>query len=213
MANGPREALYEIAVDDLDREIRSADALGTRAVAVVGFCGVTLALAATLARDAADRDLGSFGDPAARAALIVGVAAIFLAAVLATSMLTPKQRGRTKPSVMRELRSTTDPEDEIYDRLVKVAITLTEQEGTKNDSRGQRLRRAYLALIVGLAMITGQAIIVTTNSHQTTCTTQTTDQRTTTKTVVPAPSKGRTRATPTIRVLKTSSTACAKATR
>lgn len=205
----PRKDLHGIAVAHLDREIQSGEALGTRAGALIGFCGVILALAATLGRDVLSRDLGAVGRPLATVAFVAAVVVIFVAAVQALRMLTPRQRGRTKPQVLRELRRIDDSEA-IHGRLSKSAITIYAEEAAKNDSRGRRLRCAYFTLTAGLALVAVQAAIVALNETENPCKTPRTIETTTATTLAhrttPLP-------TTTTRVETTSSTGCAKTTK
>lgn len=151
--------MYEIAAADLDRELRSADALGSRAATLLGFCGLILTLASALARDSLARDLGAVGRPVAAASLIAGIVVVIGAALLAASMITPRQRGRTNPAVMRSLRASADTETEIYGRLSKSMITLAGEEGAKNDQRGRVLRHAIRTVAVGLVLLAIQAVV------------------------------------------------------
>lgn len=205
----PRADLHETVTKHLDREITSGEALGTRAAGLVGFCGVILALAATLGRDALSRELGSVGGPVAKVAFVLAVLVIFAAAAQAVLMLTPRQRGRTDPQVLRVLRGATDPEAEIHDRLSKSAITIYADEATKNDARGRALRRAYGTLLIGLGLVAAQAAIVGASGTEEPCKTETTVETTTTTTLKtsrkPLPSK-------TTRAMRTSSGACEKVT-
>lgn len=203
----PRKAVYDIAIADLDREVRSADALSSRAATLIGFCGVILALVSTLGRDSLTRELGAVGRPVASAALIGGIVVVAAAAIAAATILSSRPRGRTRPQVLRELRTATDPESEIYGRLAKSAITLFEEEAAKNDLRGRMLRLATLAVVAGLVLLAVQAVVVATTLTSEPCSTTRTTETTRTS---PTPTKTPTRTT---RVVTISSTGCAKATR
>lgn len=210
MSTEPRKALYDVAAAELEREVRSADALGTRAAAQLGFCGVLLALSATLGRDGLTRDLGAVGRPLAAIALIAGIVVIVVGAVLAALTLMPRLRGRPNPALLRQLREAENAEDDIYDRLSKSMISRVEDEAGKNHERAKFLRRSSFAILVGVVLLAAQALVVaatlTTDPCATTRTIETT--RTTAATTATAGSPG----TPTTTVVTTSSTTCAKAT-
>lgn len=204
MASGePRKAIYDIAVAELERELSSASALGTRASSLIGFSGVILALAATIGRDTLTRDLGSIGRPLATYSLIAAIVVLVFGAVVASIVVAPRQRGRVKPGVLRELRHADDAEGDIYERLSKSAITQASEEGAKNDGRGTLLLVATVSVVIGLLLIGVQAVVVATTLMENPCSIQTT--ATTAKTTQ--------RLTPTTTpVAKTSSTDCARAT-
>jgi hypothetical protein len=205
----PRKAIYDVAAAELEREVRSADALGTRAAAQLGFCGVLLALSATLGRDGLTRDLGAVGRPLAAITLIAGIAVIVAGAVLAALTLMPRLRGRPNPAVLRELREAENAEDDIYDRLSKSMISRVEDEADKNGERAKFLRRSSFAILVGVVLLAVQALVVAATLTQDPCATTRTIE--TTKTTA-APATAVTSTTPTTTVETTSSTTCVKAT-
>jgi hypothetical protein len=210
VSSEPRKALYDIAAAEYGREVDSAGALGTRAAAQLGFCGVVLALSATLGRDGLNRDLGSMGRPLAAYALIAGIVVIVASAVLAALVLTPRLRGRINPAVLRELRSAETAEDHIYDRLSKSMITRLDEEAAKNDHRGRLLRWSSIGILLGAALLAVQATVVaTTLTHEPCATTRTIETTRTTTTGPPTTTSLR---TPTTTVVTTSSMVCAKAT-
>lgn len=210
-ATPPRKALYDIATAELERELRSGEALGTRAAALVGFAGLVLTLASTLGRDTVSRNLGPAGRPIAFFALSAGLVVVAAGAVTAASMFLPRPRGRTKPAVLRELRTAHDAEHDVYERLSKSVTTLFEEEGAKNDARGRRLGAAVWLVVSGLLLIAVQAVTLATTLSQDPC--STTRTTLTTQKTTRTPVATRRRRTTTTTVVTTSSTDCAKATR
>lgn len=169
MSDSPHKAVYEAAADQLERELASNEALGGRAVALLGFCGVILALAATLADNGLPDSLGTVGRPVALVSLIGAFLAVFAAAGLAVLILRPKKRGRVNPDVLRQLRESASTETEVHDRLSGLAITLYDEQGVSNDDRAKALRWAYRTLAIGLALVTVQAVLGALSSPEEPC--------------------------------------------
>ncbi len=205
MSDSPRRAVYEAAADQLERELASNEALGGRAVALLGFCGVILALAATLADKGLPENLGAVGRPIALISLIGAFLTIFIAAVVAVSILRPKNRGRVNPKVLSELRENASTDEEVHDRLSKLAIRLYGEQGVSNDDRAKTLRWAYRALAIGLALVTVQAVLSALSSPEEPCETQKKIQ----KISHHPPSQSRPKTTTIVTI---SSTACVRGT-
>jgi hypothetical protein len=197
------KAVYDVAASHIDRELRSNEAIGSRAVALLGFCGVILALAANLAGNGFSDQLGTVGRPLAITSLVASFVAILIAAGFAVRILSPKPRGRVDPRVLRELRDEADAEEDVFERLSRSAIRLYKEEGISNDDRAEHLRWAYRALALGLLLVTVQAVTVALSSSKEPCATQKKTQ-----TIHRTPT---TKGHPMM-VVTTSSTACARPT-
>lgn len=152
--------LYEVVKDELDREIASANALGVRATAVIGFVAVLLTLTANLIRQGLAAEL----DLLVHVGLGVGflaTAAIFGRALwFATAVVRPRRRGRTSPGVLRDLRDNNPGERELHHRLLKSLITRYENESKHNDERGDRLHEAYIWASFGVLAAVSQAALL-----------------------------------------------------
>lgn len=156
----PQKPLFDVVSAELDREVGSGVALGARATALVAFIGLLLTLVGSR--------IGAIFDPcfsnAVQVALMLGVFTATGVLVGATwhvlGVLVPRERGRTRPQVFRDLRLKNPSERDLHDRLVQSLIRRYEDEATANDSRGEVLRRGYKWTLAGLVIVMIQALML-----------------------------------------------------
>lgn len=181
----PQRPLFEVVAAELDREVASGIALGTRAMAVVAFVGVLLTLVAGRIGMFFDDCLSKAVQRGLVGSLVLVVALLVAATALAISVLLPHRRGRTKPQVFRDLRTQNPPERELHDRLVQSLIKRYENETNANDTKGKRLRSAYVLTLTGLITVVIQALVLGATQGANSCTeTQKTTRPTGTRTTL-----------------------------
>ena len=145
-----------------DLELQSADSLGTRAGALIGFSGVVLALTAGLARDAFGKDaaLGSFGDPAVAVLYVLSITVLVAAAVQGVRAARPSARSRVSISVLRKYRRRRPRTEEIDDHYGRKQEEAAEDVAATNTTRGEALQWAFRWLAIGVGLVGGQATII-----------------------------------------------------
>lgn len=144
----------------LEAERRSAENLGARAAWLIGFSGVMLALTAALGRDAGALNLGAVGEPVAESLFIVSIGILLAAALVSTSAVSPKPRGRTPSRLLDDLRHGKVAVGDVDAHVAQIDCKLYRELAAQNDDRGRILRWAFRLLIAGLFSVASHAVTI-----------------------------------------------------
>lgn len=153
--------MVELATASLDSELKARDAFRSRLIGLLAFGGTLLALTVNVGRQSLHDDLGRVGQPTFFGILFLIALLLVLALVRTVEAVRPQEQARFSTSRLIELGYEPEvDEGALRRRVYRVTAHVADQEGARNDQRGQELDAAVRPLRTALILAAGEVLIL-----------------------------------------------------